>query len=128
MVKKLLCQQAGQTDKDSFKIGTMREGHEEPLSSEKVVDQTGKHSVQGDVDRGDLIIKSSKGPWTSLRDWNMSHEERLSELDFTLEKRKLRRIFYMYKYLLEGVVKRMEPGFSMAPSDKTRGNVISLFA
>ena len=62
-MEKLLCQQAGQTDEGSFKLGTRGEGHEERLSSEEVVDQIGQHNVQGHVDRRDLIIKSSKGPW-----------------------------------------------------------------
>lgn len=61
MVEKLFCQQASQSEEDNFKLGTMREGHEDHLSSVESVDQTGKRRVQGDVDSRDLIIKSSKG-------------------------------------------------------------------
>lgn len=44
---------------------------------------------------------------------HLSFEERLRELDLlSLEKRKLRRIFNVYKHLSQGAVKRMESDFS----------------
>lgn len=55
---------------------------------------------------------------------HLLYEETLTELGlFSLEKRKLRRIFNVYKYLMEGS-KKDGASFSMAPIERTRGNAI----
>lgn len=66
-------------------------------------------------------LECSDGPWRSLRDWSIWHEERLRELGlFSLEKRKLRGILTKCINTWWQGMKKTEPDFSVVPKDRAR--------
>ena len=45
----------------TFKVGTMRDGNDDPQSREEMVDWTGGKNMQGDVHKRDFLINKT-GP------------------------------------------------------------------